>query len=231
MPTFRMTQGNAALSLTAMPHRMPPPAASLPQADDEQRTWLAAWLARLGITGTQLAREAGLNPSTVTRFLNATANEGHALTFKTVRKIEAAARRLAGEREQRPGLREEAVPYVAEGGDAIAAAVRALCGGRNACDPWQVANDNLVSLGIHRGDVLAVDLSATPAPGDIVCAQLYDPATGNARTVFRLFDPPFLLTGAIAAGQRRPVIVDNQQAMIRGVVIARFSPRFADRAA
>ncbi|MEM7303737.1 MAG: hypothetical protein AAF468_21875 [Pseudomonadota bacterium] len=197
----------------------------------EQHEWLESLIDRLGITASELARRAKLNPSTLTRFLNSEQDEGHALSFRTMRKIESAVVLPSETRSTsqilNAGLGEQnAIPFDMENHqDAYASAVRALIGTRNACDPWRIVNGDLEGIGLYPGDILVVDLNAQPQAGDIVCAQLYEP--GSAKTVFRLYEPPYLLSQSTDPKLRRPVVVDNTNATIRGTVIARLSPRFS----
>lgn len=192
--------------------------------DDDQRRWLEDLLEGMGVTATELARRAGLDPSTLTRFLQGD-RDGHMLSARTVRKIEKVAqtRRHTGagfaEEEARP-LTADAEPAAL-----LRAAVLAMKGGRNGIDPWQVATDDLEGIRLFRDDILMVDLNATPVAGDIVCAQIYDWAGSRARTVFRLYEPPFLISGAASGASRRPETADGRNVSIRGVVVARLSAR------
>lgn len=190
--------------------------------DTDQRVWLEDLLRRLNVTATELARRAELNPSTLTRFLNADRSEGHTLTFRTIRKIEDAVRLAQPKRPSTYSDEGRPFDFLAAPA-AISGAVNAIMNGRNACDPWEITTKELQGICIALGDVVLVDLNETPAPGDVVCAQIYDgPVT---RTVFRLYEPPFLLTGSAMGNSRRPIIVDNTNAVVRGVVIAVIKPR------
>lgn len=197
-----------------------------------QRDWLADVLEQLGITATELARRADLNPTTLTRFLNADNERGHELSRRTVRKIENAI--AVASRPQRSGIvgfaETEAEQYAAEAiDDPLDNAVRAMLAGRNGRSAWRLAVDELEAIGLRRGDVVVVDQNETPAPGDIVCAQVYDRPTGGARTVFRLYEPPYLVSGSMQRNARRPIVVDNANAIIMGVMIGSVSPRRHDR--
>lgn len=68
------------------------------------------------------------------------------------------------------------------------------------------------------GDVVVVDLAATPTRGDVVCAQVYRWHEGKAETVFRIFEPPYLVAASAAPALRMPLVVDNDRVMIKGVV-------------
>lgn len=193
--------------------------------DHDQRRWLEDILVRHNLTATELARRAGLDPSTLTRFMTG-GRDGHMLSQRTIRKIESAT---AERREkQTAGFAEdEGRPVAPEtmGGSPLQAAIEAMRAGRNGVDPWLVSSADLEGIRIFQDDILMVDLNAEPTAGDIVCAQVYDWPTGRARTVFRLYEPPFLLSGNIYSGARRPEAVDGRNVVIRGVVVARLSAR------
>ncbi|MFZ1965018.1 MAG: hypothetical protein WAU78_16410 [Roseiarcus sp.] len=72
---------------------------------------------------------------------------------------------------------------------------------------------------------MIVDLNAEPLPGDVVCAQLYNWARSDAQTMFRLWEPPYLMPSTLDPALRRIFVVDNDTTMIRGVVIATVRPR------
>ena len=57
---------------------------------------------------------------------------------------------------------------------------------------WQVENRALELAAILPGDVLDFAIGERPRKGDVVVAQVYDPDGRSARTVLRLFNPPFL---------------------------------------
>lgn len=191
--------------------------------DQDQRAWIQGILDREGITPTELARRAGLDPSTLTRFMGGE-RDGHMLSARTVRKIEAVT---VVKPPQPSGMREDAVPYSAEAvpPSPLGAALAAMRSGRNGLDAWLVTSRKLEGLRIFEGDILMVDLNAEPRPGDVVCAQIYDWQHGGAQTVFRLYEPPFLLSGDMTGPARRPEAVDGRNIQVRGVVVARLSPR------
>lgn len=199
-----------------------------PPPTQSQRAWLTGVLAQLGITATELARRADLNPTTLTRFLNAENDRGHELSRRTVRKIEGAI--AAASRPQQsiiPGFAEtEADQYQVEAvDDPMHNAARAMLAGRNSRTAWLLRVDDLDAIGLRRDDVVVVDQNEAPAPGDIVCAQVYDRPMGGARTVFRLYEPPYLVSGSLQRNARRPIVVDNTNAVIMGVMIGSISPR------
>lgn len=58
---------------------------------------------------------------------------------------------------------------------------------------WIVRSRALELAGILPGDVIEFDFGGRPRAGEPVVAQLYDDETGTARTVLRLFHPPYLM--------------------------------------
>ena len=64
-----------------------------------------------------------------------------------------------------------------------------------------------------------VALGETPLSGDVVCAQIYDWSNGRAETVFRIFEPPYLLAASADPQFLRPFVVDDDKVQVKGVVI------------
>jgi transcriptional regulator with XRE-family HTH domain len=192
------------------------------------KLWLEAVLAQTGDTPTGIARRASIAQSTVTRFLNDP--DGPMLTLRTISKI-AHATGIAPEGFSAPlpdlqpsGPAEaEATPFAAGGpGESgeLAAAVRALTVGRNAADAWRLRTHALAYAGYLPGDIVIVDLGLIPSSGDVVCAQHYAWSSGTAETIFRLYEPPYLVTASSDPALRRPLVVDSERVVIKGVVTA-----------
>jgi SOS-response transcriptional repressor LexA len=80
--------------------------------------------------------------------------------------------------------------------------------------------------GYVPGDVLMVDMNAKPEQGDVVCAQVYD-RLGRAETVFRIFEDPFLVASSLDGTFFKPLLIDNERVVVRGVVVASFRDRRA----
>jgi hypothetical protein len=195
---------------------------------DVTRAWLKAVLEKTGLDPTGLAAKAGLHPSTLTRFVN-NENVTHDLSRRTVSGIEKATGIAYGQdkvRQRTLGLAEpEGSAYVVEAGDGdsrIDEAVRYLVQAQNGLDPWRLKSRALELAGYLPGDVLIVDLNAEPEDGDAVVAQNYD---GGAETIFRIYQKPYLVAAATDRVPRRPLLVDDDTVMIRGVVVAMFRPR------
>lgn len=125
------------------------------------------------------------------------------------------------------GLAEtESARYEAEPVSVVDGAIKALKGDRNGLDLWFLRSRCLEAAGYLPNDVLLVDLNARPNPGDIVCAQVYDRA-GKADTVFRIYEDPFLVSATLDRSLVKPLLIDNDRVVVRGVVIASFRERRA----
>lgn len=194
-----------------------------------QLLWIAAMVERMGLSRTEIARKAGVSPSTLSKFENDADNIAQ-LEAMTVTKLEAATgiflatfdRPLAG------GLAElEAAGYEAgAASDPVTRAVAAMVAGENSLVPWRLETRAIELSGYLPGDVIIVDLNAHPHDGDVVCAQVYD-RSGTAVTVFRIYQKPFLTSASNVRPPLRPLIVDDNHVQLRGVVVASFRPRLS----
>lgn len=197
----------------------------------DQLDWVRAVMAHLGLTTyNALAVRAKVDPSLIQKPFNK--NYKGKFGTDTLGKIAAAAGLRVMEWPDRPGglAEAEAIPFeYDQSGDAIAQnvdrAVRELTRGRNGRDAWQIQGHALELSGYVPGDIVIVDLNMTPRPKDVVCAQVYDWPNRRAETVFRVYDPPFLLTNSIRFGPQKPLLVDDERVSIRGVVDGLFRRR------
>lgn len=196
------------------------------RSQDEIRAWVAEILAEHGMTATALARQAGLAPPTLARFMKGGEDVTHVLSTPTIAKIAAAVGRtspIAPEVRMRQGVAEpELAPYRpdADRPDADARLLSALAPGHNNAHVFQLRGRALDLLGYLPGDLVIVDLNATAEPGNVVCAQIYDRQQMRAETVMRLYEPPYLLAQSSDPRYRRPEFVDNRHVVIMGVIIA-----------
>jgi transcriptional regulator with XRE-family HTH domain len=199
---------------------------------DRQRTWLQELVKETGLKVSQLAAEAGVSDTTLSRLVNNPEYRG-TLSQLTINRLvekfnvpgpdEYGAQR----RPILPGFSEaERVNY---GADSDGAAVQALIAGRTL-DPWRLRTNAIEDVGYLPGDVVLVDPNAQPASQDVVCAQVYDWTRGRAETVWRVFDPPFLVAASKDRSLYKPVLVDNDKVMIRGVVVQMIRPHRASAA-
>lgn len=195
----------------------------------KQVAWVNAILDHKKWRPSRLAREAGIDHSTLSKFLNDPLNAAQLNTL-SVEKIAAVVPfpPYQTQAASRPsGLAEvEAEPYDASTSDILRAAVDALRGGRNGLDAWILHSRALENAGYLPGDVLIVDLNAEPRSGDAVCAQIYD-RNGQAETVMRLYEHPFLTSATNDKALMRPHLVDGDRVLLRGVITSSLRPRRA----
>lgn len=156
-----------------------------------QLSWLRHIEQRFGVTPTQIARRAGLDPSTLTGFK--AGRRSQTLEALTVSEISRAwgvpvDADVSGTPAAQ-GFGEDAVPFSAAGASPMQAALRELIGGRNNLVALTLRSPALELIGFMVGDVVLVDLSnATPQPGDAVYAQVYDWRRMSAETVVRVYE-------------------------------------------
>jgi transcriptional regulator with XRE-family HTH domain len=201
----------------------------------EQQRWLQEIVNATGMKLSQIAVRAGVSDTTLTRLAN-DETYGGTLSPLTIERIkeslrvpgpeEYGARRPGGfagfaEAERFDGEREP---------QALAAAVMTLIGDRPAIDPWRLKTEALIEAGYLPGDIVLVDLNATPEPQDAVCAQVYDWQRGAAETVWRVFDPPFLVGAARDRTAYKPLLVDNERVVVKGVLMESLRPHRLSKA-
>jgi hypothetical protein len=190
----------------------------------QHRDYLRRVIAHTRKPPTRIAKEVGVAPSTLTRLLNEDSIATlHARTISRLQEYSGIA--FFGGDPSAPstfrGLAEDAVPFDAKDADpAVSAAIKALVGGRQAADPWTMRTRALERRGYLPGDIVIVDLGRRPEAGDAVCAQVYDWRRGAAETVMRVYDPPYLLEATHDDQLRKPLVVDNEQVIIKGVLLA-----------
>lgn len=192
--------------------------------------WVKAIMSFKGWTQTDLARHAGLDPSTLSRFFREV-NPGATLQTHTVDKI-AAVGGIPPFQTEPPQLprgfaEQEAVPL--QGGipdDVTSRAVIAAKGGKNGLDPWVLKTRVLETAGYLPGDILMVDLNGEPEDGDVVCAQIFD-RLDRPETIFRIYEEPYLVAASHDPLLRRPFHLSKDQVMVRGVVVTSIRPRKA----
>ncbi|MFG1300335.1 hypothetical protein V5F49_11130 [Xanthobacter sp. V3C-3] len=199
---------------------------------EAQQRYLETVKARTGFSFSEIGRRAKLSPTTVTRFMNGE-GEGTLATLTISQIAEASGVPATGAAlgTSLDGVSDnEAEPYVASAPATrapIEQAIEALRGGRNAADPWVLRTRALEDAGYLPGDVVIVDLSATPVAGDAVCAQVYDWEKMRAETVFRIFEEPYLVGASRDPAFRKPMLVDGKSVVIKGVVTDLVRPRRA----
>jgi transcriptional regulator with XRE-family HTH domain len=192
-----------------------------------QLAYIDAMTVHTGKTRTEIAREAGVSPSTISKFENDVDNISQLgnLTMEkisTVTGVPFATWRA----DAPPQLAEAEATFLDDlpRDDYLKRLITALRAGGNAIDPWVLRSRALEVIGYMPGDVLLVDLNAEAKDGDVVCAQSYD-RLGRAETIFRVFQKPFLTAHSMERPGFRPLFVDDDRVQIRGVVVSMLRPR------
>lgn len=196
--------------------------------------WFKDRQKQVGVTAEDIAREMGRARSNVSHILN-----GHqrmsldwARAFAKVLSVTVDEVLLhAGALDEpeaqtlRPGFAEsDAAPFAGKGGARDTADAIACCmgGGRPGIDVWTIKSDALALRGYLPGDQILVDThqSERCKSGDIVLAQLYNWQTGTAETILRIYEPPVLVMASACVTAPMTRVVDHQNVVIKGKVIA-----------
>ncbi|MEO1797731.1 MAG: helix-turn-helix domain-containing protein [Pseudomonadota bacterium] len=190
-----------------------------------------------GITAEEIAQALGRDRSAVSRIytgrqpmkLDEARIFSEILDAPLPEILEKAGLDAAGDlatiaRRPRGFSESEAMPYSPKPSEAqhFKSVAAALGGDRPGIDVWQIKGGSLALRGFIPGDLVLVD-SRRPElakAGDAVVAQVYERHQGNAKTVFRLFEPPFLLSVDPMMSDAKPLIVDRENVVIRGRVVA-----------
>jgi len=193
-------------------------------------SWLKTIMAERQEKPTAWARRAGIAQSTLTRFL--ANDDAPMLSTRTLSKLAHAANTTppfeilpsSSPPVSRPAGLEDAEGhhYTAPEDSNLERAILALIGDRETADPWELNTWALSQLGYVPGDIVIVDLGRKAEPGDIVCAQDHQWGRGRTATIFRLYEPPYLVAATtrpeLADRLRKPLLVDNDRVIIMGVV-------------
>lgn len=195
--------------------------------------WFKAQQKRAGITADQIAAVLGRDRSVVSKILagkqrmtlewaQAFATALH-LPLATVLEKSGAADFQVVE-QVKPGFSEsDAAPFVYGPGMAEGPAHRTIAtamGERPGVDVWRVKSRAMALAGLLEGDFILVDTHQAERvrPGDVVIAQIYTPR--GATTVLRRFEPPVLLAASADPADSRVYVVDGQNVVIMGKVVA-----------
>lgn len=199
---------------------------------ERQREWLRGLMQTTGLAPSPLARGAGVSESTVTRLLNNPEYNG-TLSPESILRL-CTTYRVAGPDGGAPtagrappvGFSEAAqVDY--SGPDNLSQIVRAIIQGRNNVHPWRLRTSALEAAGYLPADIVFVQMlehNQIPKARDAVCAQVVDYQRGTAETVWRVYDPPFLVGASNNTLAYKPLLVDNERVKVAGVITQSFRP-------
>jgi len=103
-------------------------------------------------------------------------------------------------------------------------------GDRPGVDIWTVKENSLALDGLLPGDHFLLDThqSERCKAGDLVVAQKFDQQLGAAITVLRRYEPPALINSGLPGSDRGILLVDGNNVVIRGKIIASWRSEKAD---
>lgn len=176
---------------------------------------------------TTAAKEADIWPSTITEFLKdhqKNPDSDRTLHAKTIDKLclqfgwERPVRGGTDPTKTIRGVRNEGEPFNGAHDPDLERAIEALVGRRPAATPWTLKTRALELRGYMPGDIVIVDLGRLPEPGEVAVAQIFSKTGPEAETVFRIFDPPCLMSATLDQALQKPFYLDPQWVTVKGVV-------------
>lgn len=184
-------------------------------ARESVRDWLVEVMERTGLSAGKMARAAQVSPSTIYRALDP--DSSFVTTVTTLSRISEATGvalphgLLSGQAAYSPpGFNTTELSEVE---DATSK------GGKSNQSAYKIESRTLELEGYLPGDVVIIDMTVKPVPGDIVCAQIFNFNRGSADVVLRLYDAPYLTGRAMDRNiQPKPVLIDNERVVIIGTV-------------
>lgn len=201
---------------------------------ERQRAWLREVLETKRLKPSQLAIGAGVSDTTISRLLNSETYTG-TLAQETIERIKDTYKvpgpeEYAGGRGRATALLglSEASRFDPRKEKAdLARVIEAIMHGRANVEPWRLKTMALDSVGYLPGDIVIVEAlpeGRLPKPQDAVCAQVVDYQHGAAETVWRVYDPPFLVGASTERTAFKPLLVDGDRVKIAGVIREVYRP-------
>lgn len=169
-------------------------------------------IAARNLTRAQVSERATGSPDTIRGWARAIEKDGAA--GMTLSRVERVAEALDVSLEYLLFGHGRPSPQ-SEFSESEAAPYEGRAPGPGPSKSMYVARASALSFGIAEGDVLTLDLKASPRNGDIVIATLNDPFLGHAWTVVRRFAPPWLIPPVATV----PLDKMDNNAAIMGVVV------------
>ncbi len=184
------------------------------------RGWLQALVKATGRKLSRLAADAGLSESALTRIVN-DENYTGTLSQLTINRL-VSRFMVPGPEAWTPGtplagIGAEGVRVARDDGEAWAWC-ETIRNRLPAAQIWRLQGRALDAIGYMPGDLLAVDPAAAPSAGDVVLAHLFTHGAEEPEAIFRVFEPPYLVAASFDTSFRKPLLVDNDRVIVRGVV-------------
>ncbi len=176
-----------------------------------------------------LAEKAGVDHSMLSRIESGERGLSVPMAEKLAEALDTTAAELLGI-AMAPGgaapaeLREDAEPFTfdeATAGDMPIAIRRAA---RDTVITYRLKTEALSELGYHAGSIVFIDIGeaavSSVKPGECVVAQHYRDMT--AVTLIRQFVPPALLITNSRTANAKPLNLDADDVVIKGVIVGEF---------
>ena len=203
----------------------------MPRVRDETQKRVRDWILALPeVTGkslTRIAEEADVAVTTLTKPAN-NPDHKHVTSTVTIAKIvetHGVAPPLGFEhlRPLRGFAEPEAQEYRHGAEPDLDSIIKESLAGRPNVTAWVLKTRALDHLGYLPGDIVLLDLNATWRHGDIVCAQLYNHERARTETIWRRYEPPYLVANSTDPSFLRPLHEDSVAR--KGAVVASLRPR------
>lgn len=198
------------------------------------RAWLLEVVEVTKKSPSAVAKDAGLADTTLTRMLNEPDYTG-VLSAGTVSRIIEAHKVPGPDSYGRstgrpPGFAEAERFNSDRETPETAHLVKLLLDGRPAAAAWRLKTSALEQAGYLPGDIVIVDLNAAADAQDAVCVQVQDYQRGSAETIWRVYDPPYLMAAANDRLAYKPLLADNERIIIKGVIVESLRPHRLSKA-
>lgn len=198
--------------------------------------WFKAHQKKVGVTADQIADVLGRDRSVVSKILAGRQRmtlewaqafaQALQVPVATVLEKAGAAEPAVAQQLQRGFSDSDAVAWVP--GPRLSDAVNTVrsiadaLGARPGIDIWRVRSRAMALAGVLEGDYMLVDSHQAERikVGDLVIAQIYSNASGSEMTVLRRFEPPVLVAASADPADGRVYIVDGNNVVMRGKVVA-----------
>jgi transcriptional regulator with XRE-family HTH domain len=198
------------------------------QLQERQRGWLRQVMAATGLKPTQIAREAGVSDTTLSRLLNNPDYTG-TLSEVTIERIKTAYR-VPGPGEAPIKGGPALIISEAERVDVLALeknaaqAVNALAQEHKDAEIWRLHTSSLENAGYLPGDLVVLDPLIAPHSHDAVCVNVTEWSRGGSEMVWRIYEPPFLTSSTSRHLTSKPLLLDNDRIKVRGVIVGSIRP-------
>lgn len=181
----------------------------------KQMDWFAQVLKETSLTASALADVAGISPSTLYRFQNGA--DDYTMRPSTVDKIVQVSN------IEPPGYCPPARQAPANYSGIIdLGSINRLIDNGIAI---KVTDNALTMRGIDEGDILIIDDSQPPKPGDVVCAEWHKSMSEAPLLIVRIYEAPYLIAASQDPQFRLPMLVDQRTLRIIGVAIRQLRDR------